>query len=130
MSSLDFGEYSSGYLTFFPLSSRGGEDSIVRSKGQPYLKYKKSMISLQKSFQKYQIKKPEKVLNERAALVKEFLDTLNADRKPPFKPLTPARVGMLLAPVKTKDLYAFLADCKYAKNFSSYFWWSVNPKKH
>lgn len=80
------------------------------------------------NFSKYQIKKPETKLNERQALLKEFLDTLNADRKPPYKPLTPARLGMMLRFVKTKDLHAFLADCKYATNFSKYFWYSFKKK--
>lgn len=75
------------------------------------------------NFKDYQVKKTATSLNERQALLKEFLDTLNADRKPPYKPLTPGRIGMMLAPIKTKDLYSFLADCKYAGNFSRYFWW-------
>lgn len=74
--------------------------------------------------------------NERATILQEFLEILNRERKPPYKPLTPARLGMMLAPVKTKDLYTFLADCKYAASnkpsgaFSKYFFWSCNPKKH
>jgi len=67
--------------------------------------------------------------SERATILQEFLEILNSERKPPYKPLTPARLGVMLAPVKTKDLYTFLADCKYfASNkssgaFSRYFWW-------
>jgi len=80
------------------------------------------------SIERYQIKKTK--LSERATIVKEFLTILNAARKPPFKPLTPARVAMLLAPIKTKDLYGFLAECKDSSNFSKYFWWSCSPKKH
>ncbi len=81
-------------------------------------------------FTQYQIPevKKSKITNERQALIKEFLDTLNASRKEPYKPLTAARLGVMLAPVDTKALYTFLADCKYAKNFSSYFWWSFKRK--
>lgn len=70
-----------------------------------------------------------KARSERGELIGIFLETLNADRKPPFKPLTAARVGMLLSPIKTKDLHAFLADCKYASNFSKYFWWCFKQAK-
>lgn len=74
-------------------------------------------------------KKPEKVLSERATLLKEFLDTLNADRKSPYKPLTPARLGAMLRFIKTKDLHAFLADCKYAPHFQKYFWYCYKVAK-
>lgn len=67
--------------------------------------------------------------SERAEILKEFLTILNANIKPPYKPMTPARLGMMLAPVKTKDLYTFLADCKYASNFNSYFWWRFKQDK-
>jgi len=73
------------------------------------------------SFKGLPLKKETK-LSERATILKEFLTILNAERKPPYKPLTPARLGMMLAPIKTKDLYAFMADCKYASHFSKYFW--------
>lgn len=70
-------------------------------------------------------------LNERQSLIKEFLDRLNAERdSSKFKPLSAARIAMLLAPISTKDLYVFLGSCKDAQSFSKYFWWSVNPKKH
>lgn len=88
-------------------------------------------ISMEKiDFNSYIVKKQEKPYSERASIVKEFIEILNNSRKPPFKPLTPARIGMLLSPIKTKDLYSFLADCKNAKNFSSYFWWSCDKSKH
>lgn len=74
---------------------------------------------------------PKKVVrtSERAEILKEFLTILNANIKPPYKPMTPGRLGMMLAPVKTKDLYTFLAECKYAKNFNSYFWWRFKQGK-
>lgn len=67
-------------------------------------------------------KKPEKVLSERASLVKEFYDTLVKDWDVKYGELKARRIAVMLAPVKTKDLYAFLADCKYASHFSKYFW--------
>jgi hypothetical protein len=67
-------------------------------------------------------KEPKTKLNERQALLKEFLDILNSDRGK-YPPIQPGRLGMLLAPIKTKDLYSFLAECKYATNFSKFFWW-------
>lgn len=82
-------------------------------------------------FSKYQPKPPvkSKISNERQEILKEFLTILNSAVKPPYKPMTPARLGMMLAPVKTKELYVFLADCKYASNFSKYFWYSFKSKK-
>lgn len=65
-----------------------------------------------------------KNLSERALLLKEFLEIINSQTNPPYKPLTPARLGMLLAPIKTKDLYVFLSRCKEAKSFAKFFWWS------
>ncbi len=74
---------------------------------------------------------PKKAIrtSERAEILKEFLMHLNANIKPPYKPMTPARLGMMLAPMETKYLYIFLADCKYAKNFNSYFWWRFKQDK-
>ena len=78
----------------------------------------------------YKIKNPNKITSERAELLKEFLEILNADRiKNGYPPLKPARLGMLLRYTSTKQLYTFLADCKYAKNFSAYFWWCFKQSK-
>lgn len=79
--------------------------------------------------------RPKKGANsERATILEDFLKVLNRNIKPPYKPVTPARLGMLLRYTPTKDLYTFLAECKYNDNkpngFEKYFWWSVNPKKH
>lgn len=92
------------------------------------LKYK--TMELKKILNEYKIPKKSKVRSERGELIGKFLEKLNASRVgkidkktgKEFKPLTAARVGMLLAPVKTKDLYSFFADCEYASNFSAYFW--------
>lgn len=82
------------------------------------------------NFSSYQIKKPEKkVVSERAEVVGMFLEKLNADRGK-YPPLTAARVGMMLAPIKSaKDLRAFYGECNDHQNFSSYFWWCYSQVK-
>lgn len=72
----------------------------------------------------YQLKKT-KITSERQLILGEFLERLNSDRKPPFKPIAPARLGMLLQFTTTSQLKMFLGDCKYANNFSKYFWWKM-----
>ena len=65
--------------------------------------------------------------SERAELVGTITDHLNLDRKAPYKPLTYARVGMLLAHIPTKDLY-YIRDYKDAKCWSKWVWWSIKKK--
>lgn len=69
--------------------------------------------------------KKSNVKSERAILLGEFLERLNADVKPPYKPMTSSRLGMMLQFTKTKELYKFLAECKESKNFSKFFWWRM-----
>ena len=76
----------------------------------------------------YQIKK-SKITNERQLILQQFLDRLNAERKPPYPPISSVRLGMKLAHVSTHDLKIFYADANYAKNFSSYFWWKLDINK-
>lgn len=62
--------------------------------------------------------------SQRGELIGMFLEKLNADRKPPFKSLTAARIGMMLSPIKSvSDLRAFYGECLAARNFSKYYWW-------
>lgn len=68
--------------------------------------------------------------SERATILQEFLEILNSERKPPYKPLTPARLGMMLAALDTRELYVFLAELKQSKHFSKSFWWRMNPKNY
>lgn len=75
-------------------------------------------------------KEKTKITNERQFIIKEFLERLNADRKPPYKPLTAGFVASKMSMLSLSQLKMFLGDCKYAKNFSKYWWWSINPKKH
>lgn len=87
-------------------------------------------MEIKKILNKYKIPEKSRVRSERSELVGKFLEKLNTSRVgqidkktgKEFKPLTAARVGMLLAPVETKALYAFFADCEYSNNFSAFFW--------
>jgi len=79
---------------------------------------------------KYQIKAKSKINSERQLIIKDFLDRLNQERKPPHKPLTPARLGMLLSLMTVSQMKTFYADCNYAKHFSKYFWYKLNPNNY
>lgn len=68
--------------------------------------------------------KKSKISNERQSVVKEFLDILNSQRGGQFKPLTPARLGVMFRFMSTGELKAFLANCKDAQHFSKFFWYS------
>lgn len=74
-------------------------------------------------FSQYHPKAPTTKLNERQALIKEFHDILSKDwDAAKYGDLKAKRIAIMLSPVKTKDLYSFLAECKYASNFSKYYW--------
>jgi hypothetical protein len=70
----------------------------------------------------YKIKKST-ITNERQLIMKEFLDILNADRKD-YPPLRPSRLGVMFRHTTTSQMKQFMGECKYAKNFSKFFWWS------
>lgn len=73
---------------------------------------------------KYKIKKT-KITNERQMWVGKFLERINSERSPIYKPITPARMGMLLSQMTTSQLKMFYGDCNDAKHFSKYFWWKI-----
>jgi len=84
-------------------------------------------------FTKYNFENTKpKINSERSAIIKMFVDRLNAERVgTKYKPLSPAAVSVKLAQsqVKTKEeLYDFYRQCERAKNFSSYFFWSLKVK--
>lgn len=85
------------------------------------------METLKSRLEAYRPPVKSKITNERQLIIKEFLDRLNSDRggRPP---LAPGFVGMKMRYMTTSQLKQFLGDCKYAKNFSSYWWWALNPK--
>ncbi len=68
----------------------------------------------------------DKITNERQAVIKEFLERLNADRDGvQYKKLAPSFVAVKLSHLNLQDLYYFLRVCKDAKHFSKYFWYSL-----
>lgn len=68
-------------------------------------------------------------ISKRAEILELFLNRLNSERGS-YPPLNPARVGKLLRYIETENLFSFFKECEYQKNFSSYFFWATNPKKH
>ena len=71
--------------------------------------------------------KENKSGSARAFLISQFLEKLNEGRDGVrYKKLAPARLGSLLAPLKTmEDLRWFWDECKNAKHFSRFFWWKL-----
>lgn len=70
-----------------------------------------------------------KATSERAELIEKFLSRLNPPRiADGFKPLTPARLGAMLAHVPTEDLWPFYRSCEQANSFSRFFHWSLRPR--
>lgn len=68
---------------------------------------------------------------ERGELLRYFMMRLNPARKEEgFKPLTEARLGWIFKGIGDGDLYALQSKCDKSKNFSSTFWWELDPKKH
>ena len=75
--------------------------------------------------------KGRKRLTERGELMRFFLRHLNHSRKQAGLPaLTMGALGSKLEQIPTNDLYYLKSICSNAKNFSSTFWWSLDPKKH
>jgi hypothetical protein len=37
---------------------------------------------------------------------------------------------MLLSPMTVSQMKTFYADCNYAKHFSKYFWYKLNPNNY
>ena len=59
-------------------------------------------------------------------MIETFMEHLNEARKgTTYKALTFIALVGILSHVPTDDLEVFLASCKGAGNFSSYFWWSL-----
>lgn len=68
---------------------------------------------------------------ERGELMKYFCERLNAPRRLEGLPaITMARMGKLLQQIPTKDLYYLKSVCDRARNFSTKFWWELNPEKY
>jgi len=70
-----------------------------------------------------------KITNERQAIVKEFLDTLNLGREgTKYVKIWPKRLAARLGGIKTKDLYVLMSKCKDSKEFGQYFWWATRKE--
>lgn len=74
---------------------------------------------------------------ERGELQKEIMETINIGRKGTiYKPLSMARVGMLIQHIPTKDLYYVISVCKdagnrsnnYHQGFSKKFFYEIKAK--
>lgn len=67
--------------------------------------------------------------SQRGDMLDKFLAKLNPSRiAAGYKPLTHARLSMMLSHLHTDQLYPFYKDCQRAKNFSAYFHWSLKPQ--
>lgn len=73
--------------------------------------------------------KKTKITNERQLIIKDFLDKLNSERKPPFPPLTPNRIAFLLSFMSVSQLKAFYGELKGSNNFSKSFWYRMKASK-
>jgi len=91
---------------------------------------RKSTNAMGNRFDKYKVKKKQAIVNERQLVLKGFLDILNPARKAGgYPPLGGDRLGREFEGISTSDLKIFFGECKFAKNFSSTFWWKLrNPK--
>jgi hypothetical protein len=90
------------------------------------------MLSIQSSLSKYQVQKEKKKGSKRGDIVGLFIEALNAERVgTKYPPLKASRVAMMLSVFKTcGELSQFYGSCKDAKNFSSFFFWSLDPKNY
>ncbi|MBM3261130.1 hypothetical protein FJY93_01790 [Candidatus Kaiserbacteria bacterium] len=68
---------------------------------------------------------------ERGELMKYFRERLNPGRRQEGLPaITMSRMGKLLEGIPTKDLYYLKSVCDKARNFSTKFWYELNPEKY
>ena len=70
--------------------------------------------------------------SRRAYLLEQFLTGINTAQRvvDGYKPVTPARMGTMLAHMKDDDLYFFLRKCQaYKGPFSKCFFGSLKTKK-
>jgi len=86
---------------------------------------------MQNLFQEYKIKEVKSTItNERADLVRQFLEALNRERLgSPYKPLTARGVAVKVGHIPTQDLYYFLKKCQEARSFGECFFYQLKVKK-
>jgi len=72
-----------------------------------------------------------KATNRRAHLLEQYLQRINTKERElaGFKPVTPARLGAMVAHISTDDLDAFYKTCgEYKGGFSKCFFGSLKKK--
>lgn len=89
-------------------------------------------------FDKYQTQTPSKA-TERGELLKDMMEVINLTRSMSgiYKPLTMARMGMLVAHIPVEDLYYLKSVCTdsgnraphFATGFSKRFFFEIKPQK-
>lgn len=78
-----------------------------------------------------QATRKSKITNERQLVMKDFLDRLNPPRiASGYRNLSPGRLGMMMRHMTTSQMKVFYGECKYANDFSKYFWYMMNPKNY
>lgn len=78
----------------------------------------------------YKPQKQSGISNERQLILKDFLERINPARKEAgYKPYTPARFGVKVAPLSTELLQYLYGVCKKAKNFTACFESEIKVKK-
>jgi hypothetical protein len=69
--------------------------------------------------------------NERAELIKPFVERVNRSREEAgYKPYTPAVFGIRMSHIKTEDLHQFYKDLSKGRNFTALWEWYTNPKNN
>ncbi len=70
-----------------------------------------------------------KITNERQVVLGDFLEKLNQDRGV-YKPLTAARLGMMMRHMSTSEMKTFYGELKSCQSFSKSFWYKMNKKNY
>lgn len=68
--------------------------------------------------------------SQRGEMLDKFLARLNPSRVAAgYKPLSHARIAVLVSHIPTEDLYAFYKQCEASQlPFSAYFHWAIKAK--
>lgn len=71
-----------------------------------------------------------KIRNSRQYIVSLFVERLNEKRDSFYRALKPSFVAFKMSHMRVDELYTFYDACLKKDNFSKYWWWSLNTKKH
>lgn len=70
-----------------------------------------------------------KKTSERAELIKQFHESINAERKgTKWKPLSAGYIAVRLAGIPTADLYFLLKSCEQGDSFGKVFFGSIKAR--